>query len=387
MTGSDSESNCKFLGFWDVRATDVSSLEDVKALLEERKSLLPEDPGSHPDEGEEHPDQQMVLDGSDTEEEGQNPGAKSSNGRSSIRKRKREQMEQKPPKTDADVKALKQAKQSAKLVKEIEKKEEGIRECEEEIATLDNDLREADCPRTRVLGRDRFWNRYYWFERNGMPYGGLPNSSTAEAGYANGCIWVQGPDDLERFGFIEMPWEWQDEYRAKFNMTVPERKAMEEGDTQVFTAGQWGYYDDPQSLHDLMHYLDTRGVNEMKLKKELLTYRERIVEHMQKRAAYLNPPDDKSEDSVKARVSTRQQREHPEQPAYRCLAWTNTMALQELGHLHSAEPRVSKRQTKKGVAVPKTIIVEPVAPMKMRSEGKNHRGASGARTTRQRGRV
>ena len=75
------------------------------------------------------------------------------------------------------------------MLKDIRQKEDLVRKREEEIAVLDNDIREADCPRTRFLGKDRFWNRYYWFERNGMPYGGLPDSSTAHAEYANGCIW------------------------------------------------------------------------------------------------------------------------------------------------------------------------------------------------------
>ena len=150
-----------------------------------------------------------------------------------------------------------------------------IKKCEEEVAIIDNDLREADCPRTRVLGKDRFWNRYYWFERNGMPYAGLPDSSTAHAAYANGCVWVQGPDDLEREGYIDLPVDLQNEYKAKFNMTVPERKAMEEGETSVFTARQWGYISDPDDLDRLIRWLDPRGFNELKLRKELVTYRDR----------------------------------------------------------------------------------------------------------------
>src|SRR5271168_4431874 len=84
------------------------------------------------------------------------------------------------------------------------KKSKKIDQAEDAIADVDNDLREADCPRTRVLGKDRFWNRYYWFERNAMPYEGLGESSTADAEYANGRLWVQGPDDIEREGFIDV---------------------------------------------------------------------------------------------------------------------------------------------------------------------------------------
>ncbi|RSL97456.1 hypothetical protein CEP52_010903 [Fusarium oligoseptatum] len=243
-----------------------------------------------------------------------------------------------------------QSKQFIKLLKDIQKKEDVVKKCEEEIAVIDNDLREADCPRTRVLGKDRFWNRYYWFERNGMPYGGLPDSSTASADYANGLIWVQGPDELEREGYIDLPTELQDEYKAKFNMTVPERKTMEEGDTSVFNAYQWGYISEPEQVDELIKWLDPRGFNELKLRKELLNYKEKIAKNMENRKAYLSNEDEteKKEESHK-RMSTRIRDKTPEIPHYRCLKWENTTALEELGHLHSDPPPPprSRKQSRK----------------------------------------
>jgi len=298
--------------------------------------------------------------------------------RAAQRKRKREAVQEKKEKAEAEAKVPKQSKQWLKLLKDIAKKEADIKACEERIAELDNDLREADCPRTRVLGKDRFWNRYYWFERNGMPYGGLPNSSTADAGYANGCLWIQGPDDLEREGYIEMKKEWQDEYYAKFNMTVPERKVMEEGATHVFNAHQWGYFDEPEALDEFIAYLDTRGFNEMKLKKELLLYRDKIVAHMKARMEYLNPAEDKEEIEVKPRTRKQREQSHPEQTVHRCLAWHNDMALADLGHLHSDEPRVRKSAKKAAAAVASQIVVEEPAPMKTRSGKKEkERGRGG----------
>ena len=262
-------------------------------------------------------------------------------------RKEKEKVEKAVPKPPA------QSKQFIKILKDIQKKEDLIKNCEEEIAVIDNDLREADCPRTRVLGKDRFWNRYYWFERNGMPYGGLPDSSTASAEYANGLIWVQGPDDLEREGYIDLPQDLQDEYKAKFNMTVPERKAMEEGTTGVYNARQWGYISEPEHVDELIKWLDPRGFNEIKLRKELLNYKEKIAKHMENRKAYLARTEESEKKEETKRMSTRIREKTPDLPHYRCLQWENTTALEELGHLHSDPPPPprSRKQTRKRQAL------------------------------------
>ncbi|KAJ8125786.1 hypothetical protein O1611_g7851 [Lasiodiplodia mahajangana] len=184
-----------------------------------------------------------------------------------------------------------------------------------------------------------------------MPYGGLPNSSTAHAGYANGCIWVQGPDDMERDGYIDLPPQYQDEYKAKFKMTVPQRKKMEEGRTSVFNARQWGYYSEPSQVDSLLNWLDPRGFNELKLRKELLLYKDKVVANMENRAQYLASQDETSNEKESGkkeeakRMSTRTKAQAgPEPTHFRCLDWTNTMAIDELGHLHYQPPPPKSRR-------------------------------------------
>lgn len=352
------------------------SLEELRLLNEERKIQLPANMPPSPvlehkalpsdvkmvdveEEAQESIDDDIV----DTDEDA-NKGRslRRGNDRAAERKRKREVQQEKKEKAEADAaKAPKQTKQFTKLLKDISKKQDQIKECEDEIAILDNDLREADCPRTRVLGKDRFWNRYYWFERNGMPYAGLPQSSTAEADYANGRLWIQGPDTMEREGYIDMKPDWQHEYRMRYGMTVPDRKKMEEGETSVFNAHQWAYYDDPGEIEGLLGWLDTRGINELKLKKEILTYKDKIIKNMEKRKEYLNPTEEKSVDSGK-RMSTRK-KEHKESPiehtAYRCLKWRNYMAIDEIGHLHSDQPRNRKPAKKAAQPVAREESLPP----------------------------
>ncbi|KAI2626708.1 ATP-utilizing chromatin assembly and remodelling N-terminal-domain-containing protein [Hypoxylon sp. NC1633] len=337
------------------------TIEDLKTLNEQRKILLPENmPPSPPadevevvkvngdvkmtdaDETPEEPSEE--ADDSDIDVNARRNTRRGGN-RAAERKRKREEQERKKEaELAAAAKMPKQSKQFVKLLKDIQKKEDFIKKCEDEIATIDNDLREADCARTRILGKDRFWNRYYWFERNGMPYGGLPTSSTADAGYANGCIWVQGPDEMEREGYIDMIPEHQEEYKAKFKMTVPQRKKMEEGRTSVFNARQWGYYSEPGEVDSLLNWLDPRGFNELKLRKEILSYKEKVITHMENRLKVLGLSDEEEEtedakDDEKEepkRMSTRTKMQASEEPThFRCLNWTNNVAIEELGHLHS----------------------------------------------------
>lgn len=308
-------------------------------------------------------DSKMLTDADETQvEKGTESGseaetaARKKRRRVQIEKQKKLEEEAKEKERQKALKAVPkhQSKEFMKLLKQIAEQEKTVKKCEDEVAVIDNDLREADCPRTRVLGKDRFWNRYYWFERNGMPYGGLPNSSTAVAEYANGCIWVQGPDDLEREGYIDLPEELQDEYKSRFNMTIPERKAAEEGSTSVYTAHQWGYISEPDQVDELIRWLDSRGNNELKLRKELLNFREKIILHMEKRLAYLGLSEkedqdkDKKDDNNK-RTSSRIREKTPEAPNHRSLMWENTMALEENGHLHSEPPPPPRprKQTKK----------------------------------------
>lgn len=339
------------------------SVEELRLLHEERKVLQPDNASASPQpeleelsnsktnvENEEDGDQDIAVDTED-EEPHQGRSLRRANDRALQRKKRQEEEKERKLKalTDRAKKPTKQAKQFEKVLKKIEAVKVRIREYEEEILTIENDLREADCPRTRVLGKDRFWNRYYWMERNAMPYAGLPTSSTANAGYANGCIWVQGPDDIERQGFIELSDAENMQYRRAFNMGVPERKMIEEGATHVFSARQWGYYDDPDQLDKLIGWLDPRGVREVKLRKELQIQREKISVHMVKRKEYLSSNDDKKSETGEplTRVSTRT-KTYIDATGHRCLTWKNSIAIEENGHLHSEpKPPSYKKQSAK----------------------------------------
>ncbi|WEW61188.1 DDT domain-containing protein [Emydomyces testavorans] len=329
-----------------------ATLEELRKLHEERKDLEPErapSPIPEPEEAAETKalataEESEVPDESDEEEI--HIGRSLRGGADRELERKRRQEEERLRKELA-VKLPKVSKQYQRVLKKIEDLKAKVQSYETDIAVLDNDLREADCPRTRVLGKDRFWNRYYWFERNGMPYEGLPSSSTASAGYANGRLWVQGPDEMEREGFIDLPDELNKPYVKRFGLTVAERKRAEEGPTGVINAQEWGYYDDPDDLDKLIKWLDNRGVREAKLRKELQLHRDKIAKYMNNRKEYLSQHAARaeSEEEPPARMATRTKKV-VEHSSHRCLKWTNLTALRDNGHLHVDPERPTKRARK-----------------------------------------
>ncbi|KAK3700580.1 hypothetical protein LTR37_015909, partial [Vermiconidia calcicola] len=356
--------------------------EELHIKDRERKILLPDN--MLPDSPKQESVEPVSTNG-DTDDVVEVRGANSSDpdddappsGRSlrrgNDRKRKREEeaarAAEEKKKVDAAKQQPKQSKEFKKLLVDIDELKKQILDHESKINECDADLREANVQRTKVLGKDRFCNRYYWFERNGQPFGGLPRSSTSSYGYANGRIWVQGPDEMERKGFIDRSKEEQIAYQRQCGLTVPERRRLEEGETYLQSANEWGYYDDPVLLDNLIGWLDDRGEREKKLRKELCEWRDTIAEYME---AHKKFKDEEAAKKLEAdeehvtRISTRH-KAHEDQSAARerCLKWRNTMAMDELGHLHSEQPKPKPKQKapprqQKGVAIPINRHGKPV---------------------------
>ncbi|KAF9892452.1 hypothetical protein FE257_001561 [Aspergillus nanangensis] len=341
-----------------------AGLEELRRLHQERKALQPEPEKSSPAPEAETLEtlEDSKMTGVDGESEiattdDETPRERSlRGGLDRVLERKRKQEVERERKEQL-AKQPKGSKQYQRVLKKIDDQKAQIAKLEEKIDTVDNDLREADCPRTMCLGKDRFCNRYWWFERNAMPYGGMPNSSTAEAQYANGRLWVQGPDEMERVGFIDVSDEEKKSYQKQFQTTPAERKKTEEGPTRLSSAYEWGYYDGPEAIEKLVDWLDPRGNRELKLRKELLSQRDHIVKHMKLRMEYLTPPTDERSDSEELpakRVTTRNKTYVDERNKYRCLRWHNNTALAENGHLHVDMGRPSKR-AKRNTDEPKHI--------------------------------
>ncbi|KAL2851612.1 ATP-utilizing chromatin assembly and remodelling N-terminal-domain-containing protein [Aspergillus pseudoustus] len=338
-----------------------AALEELRRLHQERKALQPElekSPTPIPELEATEDTKMSGVDGdsqvADSDVDG-TPQRALRGGVDRALERKRKLDEERERKEQL-AKQPKGSKQYQRVLKKIEEQKAAVKKFEDKIDVVDNDLREADCPRTRCLGKDRFCNRYWWFERNAMPYEGMPNSSTAEAKYANGRLWVQGPDDMERLGFIDVPDDIKRQYQKQFHVSPTERKKHEEGPTRLMRAHEWGYYDEPESLEKLLDWLDSRGERETKLRKELLLQRDNIVKSMQTRQQYLERAEDDSEEVPTKRVTTRN-KTYVADNKHRCLNWRNSTALAENGHLHVDASRPAKRAKRGAVEEPREIKV------------------------------
>jgi hypothetical protein len=353
-------------------------IDELRELDEQRKMLLPENmPDSDAEEikeespagettGLSEPEVNGHHDSDDDEEEEEEElptrSLRRNSGRANERKRRQEEEAARKEKEKKEREAAKNSKQSIqfkKLLKDIDKKKEAIKKCEDDIAELDNDLREANCQRTKALGRDRYWNRYWWFERNGMPYAGMPDSSTAHYGYANGRLWIQGPDEMERDGFVDLNQEEMQAYRMQHGMTVPERERQELGETRLLRASEWAYIDSPKELDSLIGWLDERGKRERDLRKELSAWRDQIAQQMEKLKAHLEDREHKKLEAEEEAtgIVTRHGRNTAEKDMKRhpCLEWKNTRAVAEIGRRHMDPPGPKKKkqqqqQQRKGIA-------------------------------------
>lgn len=189
------------------------------------------------------------------------------------------------------------------LIKEVE-------DMKKQKNEIDKTLVELNSQRIRFLGKDRFWNRYWWFERNGLPnLGGgkdddddegeaendhdedddaeLGDIKTEAKGYESdseydsetylmGRVWIQGSNSIDSKRLID-----GDGSNLK-------RKREEEGSDFLETELDWVYIDEVEDFDLLIASLNDRGIRERALKKELNDCKDRVISSFKARKRFLN---------------------------------------------------------------------------------------------------
>lgn len=128
--------------------------------------------------------------------------------------------------------------------------------------------------RVKPMGRDRFYNRIWWFDGCGsqslMGSGGV-------AQYGTGRLFIQGPSEFD-----------QEILDRRDEDDVMARREEEEGENGVLGVGEWAVYTEEEQMNEFLAWLNPKGVREFALKNTLSKWWEGISSGVRKRETDLN---------------------------------------------------------------------------------------------------
>ncbi|TBU48396.1 chromatin remodeling complex protein [Dichomitus squalens] len=194
--------------------------------------------------------------------------------------------------------ALAERRRLDEEVNKLERKLEGI---EREFRKLLGSIR------VKPLGRDRFYNRVWWFD--GMGAASLIGGG-GTVQYGTGRIFVQGPSEFDR------------EILDRREENIEERRRVEEGPEGMLGANEWAVFNDLEEVQEFVAWLNPKGVRELNLKNQFTKWWNHIAPGMRRRAADLN---------ANARIpeARRSTRKRPDAELLRepYMQWTNRKAV------------------------------------------------------------
>ncbi|SNX87594.1 related to ITC1 - subunit of Isw2 chromatin remodelling complex [Melanopsichium pennsylvanicum] len=192
--------------------------------------------------------------------------------------------------------------------------------------------------RVHPLGKDRFGDKYYWFDGVGscslVVGGGVGEKLT----YQSGRLFIQAATIEEVSTLIPESSSNQVKVSAYAHLfhqpitreLIESRKAIElGGEAGILQPGEWGVYSEPERIEELISWLRTKGYREHALKAQLIKFRFHLESGMKKRNHDLNANLRESFDSV--RRSSRSTKLDGNavsaggQGRFSYLAWKNTL--------------------------------------------------------------
>ncbi|KAI0757084.1 chromatin remodeling complex protein [Daedaleopsis nitida] len=198
--------------------------------------------------------------------------------------------------------SLKQAAaEHRRLDEEVNKLERRLEGIEREFRKLLGSVR------VKPLGRDRFYNRVWWFD--GMGAASLIGSG-GTVQYGTGRIFVQGASEFD-----------VDLLRRR-DENIDERRRIEEGPEGTLGANEWAVFNDLEELQEFVAWLNPKGVRELALKNALTKWWNHIAPGMRRRAADLSA-------NAKIPEARRSARKHAGAELLRepYMQWTNRKAV------------------------------------------------------------
>ncbi|EIW64756.1 chromatin remodeling complex protein [Trametes versicolor FP-101664 SS1] len=186
--------------------------------------------------------------------------------------------------------------------------EEEVNKLERRLEGIEREFRKLlGSVRVKPLGRDRFYNRVWWFD--GMGAASLIGSG-GTVQYGSGRIFVQGASEFD-----------VDVLRRR-EENVDARRREEEGEEGMLAVGEWAVYNDLEEVKEFVDWLNPKGVRELALKNTFVKWWNHIAPGMRRRAADLNA-------NAKIPEARRSARKHAGADIMRepYMQWTNRKAV------------------------------------------------------------
>ncbi|GBE78388.1 chromatin remodeling complex protein [Sparassis crispa] len=187
--------------------------------------------------------------------------------------------------------------------------DEELNKLERRLEGIEREFRKLlGAVRVKPLGKDRFYNRIWWFD--GMGAASLVGSGGAVQ-YGTGRIFVQGPSEFD----IEVL------ERREENITA--RRKEEEGEEGMLGVGEWAVYNDLDEVDEFIAWLNPKGVRELALKNAFAKWGQHLGPGVKRRSADLTMNARLPE----ARRSARTRHGGPDIAREPYMLWTNRKAV------------------------------------------------------------
>lgn len=161
-------------------------------------------------------------------------------------------------------------KQIASERRKLDEEEQRIIRREEAI---EREFRQySQAPRLAPLGRDRYYDKYWWFD--GVGLASLVNSY-GQANYSTGRLYVQGVS-AEEWSNICANYE-------KGAKSLTERRKKDYTEEGLLKPDEWAVYTEPEQIDELMAWLRAKGNREYALRSQLTRFRQYLIPGMHKR--------------------------------------------------------------------------------------------------------
>ncbi|KAF8167934.1 chromatin remodeling complex protein [Crassisporium funariophilum] len=168
----------------------------------------------------------------------------------------------------------KQASQK-QAIAEHRRLDEEVNKLERRLEGIEREFRKLlGAVRVKPLGRDRFFNRIWWFD--GLGSASLVGSGGA-ALYGTGRLFIQGPSEFDLDQLYKRKVEEKEDLEP--------RRREEEGDEGTLGSREWAAYNDLEEVEALVAWLNQKGHRELALKTALTKWWVHITAGMRRRMA------------------------------------------------------------------------------------------------------